>query len=215
MVHALCRSSLVLRLGSRPEGLSLRSLALGELADGPYESSELARNRNDCLLRVLASSAHPLVLGVKPFLSFPRDHSDFWIQALIACRKRPRELGHEAIAPSRFNTDRSGVDVSGLGDRTAPASLPARVLRRHQPQIPHELRSRVESQEVTNLHSEGRGSQNSHASKSLEISNQGAQRRCWDQLFDLQRQPSNRCARLFHRGQVLAQDSLLSLVLEL
>src|SRR5258708_5088321 len=126
-----------------------RTAGRGDLAiDGPDEAGEFTGDRGDGDgLEFAAANQRPITL-VQSALRLPGNLANRrWggVNLVLPVRAHPRGM---LIAPGAFQQHAAGPPLTGPGDRTAPARVSRRILRRHQAEIGHQLVPRSEAPEV-------------------------------------------------------------------
>jgi hypothetical protein len=96
--------------------------------DGPDESRELSRHRNDDLIAVHAARGKPTKASTQAKLCFPADRTQPRIEAALALGNVPGDARREAVGMRRLDQRAARRAVAGFGDAALTASFTGRIL---------------------------------------------------------------------------------------
>src|SRR4051794_26444944 len=119
--------------------------------DRPDEPEQLAGNGRDRDVALLPATDQFAIPAAQSHLRLPGDVAPSLRDAALLQPHRLAHLGGQTVAPGRFEQQRSGGDVAGLGDATRADAPAAGVLTRHQAEKGHELPRAGEPGEVAHL----------------------------------------------------------------
>src|SRR5271157_6256996 len=116
--------------------------------DGPDEAREFAGDRGGDNIGRLAGAGELAIARAQPHLSLPGNIADCLWQLFLPEQQLAADPSREAITPGRLDQQSTGRAVAGFGEAAAFDAGPARMLRRHQTEIGHQLARIGETREV-------------------------------------------------------------------
>src|SRR3954453_7324601 len=126
----------------------LRRVSVGG-ADRPAEAGELAADRDrDDRATLAALGVEALPGAVEPALRWPADRGHRLRLSALTAREFAPDPGRPAVVPGRLDQQPAGVLPAGLRDRAEPPLVAGGVLRRHHPEVAHQLPGATEAIEV-------------------------------------------------------------------
>jgi hypothetical protein len=154
------------------------------------------------------------VAGTQPDLGLPGDVADGLGQAFIAVVQFAADSGLHAIGPGAFDQRSSGQGIAGLGDAAPPHGGAAGMLRRHLPEIGHQLAWGVEAGEVADLGGDGDRHDEGDAAHGLQGLDHRRHRPTRRQVLDLLGQAGDPRLGIGDRVDVVLQHHLLDGMVE-
>src|SRR5277367_159254 len=137
-------------------------------SDGPDKAREFAGDRGGDNIGRLASAGELAIARAQPYLSLPGNVADCLWQLFLPEQQLAADPSREAITPGRLDQQSTGRAVARLGEAAAFDAGPARMLRRHQTEIGHQLARIGETREVAQLGDERCRIDQSHAAHRLQ-----------------------------------------------
>src|SRR4051812_15758264 len=177
--------------------------------DRPDEPEQLAGNGRDRDVALLPATDQFAIPAAQSHLRLPGDVSPSLRDAALLEPHRLAHLGGQAVAPGRFEQQRSGGDVAGLGDATRADAPAAGVLTRHQAEKGHELPRAGEPGEVAHLGHQRRRDDQLDALQGLQSRDDRRKGPGRDQLGQLLLELSLAALRLVETVDVALQGKLL------
>src|SRR6185437_15610630 len=182
------------------------------LADAPDKASQLPSDGHADLVVLQASGGERPVTVVQTQLRSPGDRAHGRGLLFLTLLKRYGDARREAVVPGRFDEHASGMAISGLGDRPETAFLPRGVLRRHQPQVAHQLARTSEALELSKFCCQSGGGQLINSAQRHQRPNQGAHPPMLKLLGKRIAQALNPCLLLRDRLAVLDEGDVLGVM---
>src|SRR5271163_4699132 len=112
---------------------------------------EFAGDRGGDNIGRLAGAGELAIARAQPHLSLPGNVADCLWQLFLPEQQLAADPSREAITPGRLDQQSTGRAVARLGEAAAFDAGPARMLRRHQTEIGHQLARIGETREVAQL----------------------------------------------------------------